>query len=96
MERQASKSTELAEISSKIGWKGTVKRLIRRIKAIQTRTDFSVRERKRLKKIIKKAYIGKSIDYEAVLYEFPGKNLEILKEECEKIFGSYSKRFTKD
>ena len=95
MEKKPYKSTELEEISSRIGWKGTLKRLIRRIKAVFSRTTFSVRERKRLKKIIKKDYIGRSIDYEEVLQEFPGKNLEILREECEKIFSSFSKRLNK-
>ena len=46
---------------------------------------FSVRETKRLKRLIKHRFGGNEIDYESLLYEFPGKTLEHLRETSEEI-----------
>lgn len=50
-----------------------MKRLIRRIKNVGKPRELSVREFKRLKRVIKTDYLGREIDYDALLYEFPGK-----------------------
>ena len=78
-----------------ISWKGTLKRLVRRIKNVRNRTAFSVRERKLLKRIIKQQYVGKALDYDRILYDFPGKSRENLIKECEKIFRGFSKNLKK-
>lgn len=72
-------------LAKMIKWKGTKLRLVERIRAVSQLTKFSVREMKKLRRIIKKEYKGKDIDYEKLVYEFPGKSLTQLKKECNAI-----------
>lgn len=74
-----------------IGWRGTMKRLIRRIKSVGKLKELSVREFKRLKRLIKNRFIGREIDYEALLYDFPGKTLQQLREASEGIIKNRKK-----
>ena len=66
-------------------WKGTRTRLIQRIRNIICKAKFSVRDMKKLKRIVKKEYKDKGIDYDRLIYEFPGKSKVQLIKECKKI-----------
>ena len=79
-------------LAEMINWKGSRVRLFNRISAVCKLSNFSVREMKLLKRIVKKEFSGIPIDYERVLYEFPGKTMRQIKQECNKICTSISKR----
>lgn len=68
-----------------VNWKGTRTRLIQRIRNIIYSAKFSVRDIKKLKRIVKKEYKGSAIDYDRLVYEFPGKSKAQLIKECKKI-----------
>ena len=63
-----------------LGWTGNRKQLFKRIKKTCLRQKISAREGKRLKKILK-ALIKekKTIDFEKITEEFPGKKEDTLK-----------------
>mmetsp|Transcript_14086 Transcript_14086/g.15745 ORF Transcript_14086/g.15745 Transcript_14086/m.15745 type:complete len:175 (-) Transcript_14086:107-631(-) len=71
-------------LAKKFGWKSLMKNLVQRIQAL-FKKDFSVREIKLLKQIIKKEYCYKSLDYEKIIFHFPGKKMCRLKEVSEQI-----------
>ena len=66
----------LMDIKRKLGWKTCVKSLIERIKSCIS-DEFSVRDLKKLKGLIKSK--KKEINYEEILFNFPGKSLELVK-----------------
>ena len=71
-------------LHSILGWKSSFKDLVRRIQS-KISHDFSKREIKYLKKIMNDVYNYENIDYEEVLYQFPGKTLERVKEASDMI-----------
>ena len=73
----------LIDIKHKLGWKTCLKDLIARIKSCIS-DKFSVRELKELKRMIKS--MGKEINYEEILFNFPGKSLELVKKAWETIW----------
>ena len=68
----------LTSIANMCKWKGWCEDLLKRIKKIMKPSDFSVREKKHLKKLIKKGLNGKKVDFDAILQEFPGKDSAVL------------------
>lgn len=79
-----------------IGWKGSKRRLLSRIKLIQENILFSVRDIKYLKRVLKKEYRNKVVDYDKVLFDFPGKTRQQIIEVVDKLRApKRSKRSTK-
>ena len=71
-------------LAQKFGWKSLMKNLVQRIQALYKK-DFSVREIKLLKQILKKEFNYQNLDYEKILFHFPGKRIQRLKEVCDQI-----------
>jgi len=70
----------ISMVADKAKWKGKISMLVRRIKRILNNSKLSVREKQDLTRMYKKQVkIGK-IDWESILYEFPGKTLIHVKE----------------
>lgn len=75
-------------------WKSLKKHLVIRIQSLVKR-DFSVRETKNLKRILKKEYNYENLNYEKIIYEFPGKSFARLIEVCDHIVKNrYEKTLT--
>ncbi|CAI2360221.1 unnamed protein product [Moneuplotes crassus] len=73
-ETEADNNQGVAALAEKIQWKCKFKNLVYRVKKLSNK-KFSFREVKALKRIIKKEYQDKPIDYDKVLYHFPGKSM---------------------
>eukprot|EP00343_Euplotes_focardii_P002808 CAMPEP_0205804460 /NCGR_PEP_ID=MMETSP0205-20121125/7384_1 /ASSEMBLY_ACC=CAM_ASM_000278 /TAXON_ID=36767 /ORGANISM="Euplotes focardii, Strain TN1" /LENGTH=198 /DNA_ID=CAMNT_0053074101 /DNA_START=339 /DNA_END=935 /DNA_ORIENTATION=- len=74
-------------LAKKFQWKSLKKYLVLRIQSL-CKKGFSVRETKKLKRIIKKDYKYLELDYERILDNFPGKNIALVKEVCAEIMKS--------
>lgn len=81
--KQASKSTGVRILAELFGWKGLMRHLVLRVKSLCNK-DFSIREIKRLKKIVK-SYKYQNLDYTQISYEFPGQTEQKIKQLCEEI-----------
>uniref|UniRef100_A0A7S3N885 Uncharacterized protein n=1 Tax=Euplotes harpa TaxID=151035 RepID=A0A7S3N885_9SPIT len=66
-------------------WSGPIPLLLKRIKKIIVPSKFTAREVIQLKRILRKEYGFLNIDYQAVAIEFPGKDVEYVQKECDKI-----------
>ncbi|CAI2360040.1 unnamed protein product [Moneuplotes crassus] len=71
-------------LANKISWNWQYENLVERVKNLSDK-KFSFREIKTLKRIIKKEYRHKPLDYEKILYHFPGKTVEKLMATCDHI-----------
>lgn len=89
--RDACSHPGVSLLAKKFGWKSLKKYLVLRIQSLSKR-DFSVRETKALKRILKRDYEYKDLDYGKIIYEFPGKSVQRLKEVCDEII---QRRFQK-
>jgi hypothetical protein len=74
----------LCSLAHAFQWKSLIKNLLFRIKNLCGR-EFSVRELKMLKKLLKKKYKYEKIDYNDLIYEFPGKSVNQLMEVTKRI-----------
>ncbi|CAI2382062.1 unnamed protein product [Moneuplotes crassus] len=68
---------EIQQLCERSGWKSSPSKLLTRIKSLCT-PEFSFREMTLLKKILK-TYKYQNIDYDKVIYEFPGKTISDLR-----------------
>ncbi|CAI2377215.1 unnamed protein product [Moneuplotes crassus] len=82
--REAYTNQGIRILARRFGWKSLMKNLVQRIQSLYKK-DFSVREIKTLKQIVKKEYEYKNLDYDKIIYHFPGKTTERLREICEQI-----------
>jgi hypothetical protein len=82
--KEAVKDRQMNLLANKANWIGPIRNLSKRIKTLCTQRPMSVRERKFLKKIIRRDYEGTEINYNKLLEEFPGKKQRFL----ESIVGS--------
>lgn len=82
--KDASSNPGVCILAKKFRWKSLKKFLLLRIQSLSKR-DFSVRETKALKKILKKEYQYKDLDYSKIIEEFPGKTVRRLEEVCDEI-----------
>jgi hypothetical protein len=71
----------IIELARQFEWKGLNKQLVLRIKNL-SKKDFSARELKQLKSMLRKVYHYKDFDYNEILYDFPGKHINRLREVC--------------
>lgn len=74
----------LKKIAEQLDWRETSKLLLARIQKL-SKMEFTTREVKLLKRMIKKNYAYKNLDYEAIFYHFPGKTMQELIEVSDKI-----------
>lgn len=77
-------SKEVIQLAQSIGWKTLNRQLLTRIRKLSKR-DFSAREIKQLKSIIRHDDNHKDLNYENIIYHFPGKSLKRLKEVSKQI-----------
>lgn len=70
----------ILEVANKAQWKGKLSMLVRRIRKILTNGDLSVREKQDLTRMYKRQIKLGQLDWEKLLYEFPGKNLIYIRE----------------
>lgn len=70
-------------------WKGHPRNLVKRIQTLSQPKDLSAREMKLLRKLLK-GIDEDAIDYEELLYNFPGKRIEQIKEVSEEIMSRRS------
>ena len=75
----------ITSLSYEVSWRGSQELLIRRIRKILKPSKLSVRERKLLLNLVIEAQQQKTIDYEEISYNFPGKDLQYLKNEIQII-----------
>ena len=74
-------------LAKKCKWKGTLEDLLKRIKKITTPSDFSFREMKQLKRLLKNRLNGKELDLDSILLEFPGKEAPLVMSRINQIKG---------
>lgn len=77
-EEDLSQHRGILQVGDRAGWRSSPAKLLLRIKALKTE-NFSFREVKALKKILKNKYEYENINFEKVIYEFPGKTMKALK-----------------
>lgn len=70
----------ILEVAQQVGWKGKTSMVVRRIKKILNNSELSVREKQDLTRMYKQQVKEGQLDWEKILYEFPGKNLIFVKE----------------
>jgi hypothetical protein len=78
----------LHEVARKVSWRGRASKLLNRIRKITKNKKFSVRDAKLLSKLANQQKKKGSINLEEISYYFPGKSLQMIEEEYEKIFES--------
>ena len=71
---EAEQNKEVINLGKSLNWKYSLRNLIVRVQKF-VNSNFSVRETKLLKKLVKESDM-KNIDYENILYNFPGKSIE--------------------
>lgn len=81
----------LQELSKRVGWKASAKKLLARIRSLWD-SEFSCREVKQLKQILKKNYEYKRIDMNEVIYHFPGKNMATLEKMVDTLIQKYKEK----
>lgn len=69
-------------------WKGHAKNIVRRIQRLSKPQSLSAREMKLFKRLYKKQKVDGTPNYEEMLYEFPGKTIDILQEAGELYLSS--------
>lgn len=71
------------ELFEKINWKGSITSLMDRIwKLISNKEYLSYRDFKQLRKLYYQQLRRKNVDWDSLLFEFPGRSLEYIKEVC--------------
>ena len=75
----------LSKISEEVQWRGPILLLLKRIKKILNNSRFSVRQIIQLKRIMKRQYKYKDLDYHAFSLKFPGKSVESIIDMCNQI-----------
>ncbi|CAI2363630.1 unnamed protein product [Moneuplotes crassus] len=78
------KDDDFMNLRNRVGWNAAPKKLLTRIKS-RCGTDFSCREIKLLKKLLKKWDYHYQIDLEKIIYHFPGKTMTGLKRVIETL-----------
>ena len=73
--------SDLETLKASISWKNPISHLKKRIQKLFKPKELSVREKMKLKRILK-LYNNESIDYEYLKTEFPGKSQSILESTC--------------
>lgn len=81
----------IRQLCSRACWRATPAKLLGRIKTLRD-TKFSFREIKALKKLLRDGYEYENIDYDKVLYDFPGKTMEKLREMCDELVSSFHQK----
>ncbi|CAI2359805.1 unnamed protein product [Moneuplotes crassus] len=81
----------IEQLKERSGWKACHAKLLTRIKSLYS-SEFSFREIKKLKKILRNTYNFGEIDYEKLIYEFPGKTMTVLTEICIRLKESYGNK----
>lgn len=66
----------LSEIKREIDWRGTRNKLLKRIRKLGRSPDFSARDIRLLKKLANQQRKKGYLDFEEMLYYFPGKSIE--------------------
>lgn len=70
----------LSNLAISTGWIGPISSLINRIRCVYAKqSSMSIRECKLLRKIVRREYVGRQIDYEKLSISFPGKSIDTLK-----------------
>jgi hypothetical protein len=73
----------LVGLIKKTGWRGSCLTIKQRIlKLVENSKTFSSRELKKLRKIFYKMIKANKLDWNELNYQFPGKNLDYIKETC--------------
>jgi hypothetical protein len=70
----------IEDVANKAKWKGKISMLVRRLKKILHNGDLSVREKQDLTRMYKRQIKLGQLDWDKLLYEFPGKNLIYVRE----------------
>jgi hypothetical protein len=70
----------MMEVAERVGWKGKLSMLVKRVNKILNNGQLSIREKQDLTRMFKKQAKKCKIDWESILYEFPGKTLIYVKE----------------
>ena len=65
-------------LAYKSQWKGDNWTLVNRVRGLVSLSKFSIREFKALRKILRKDYKDKEVDYDKLIFEFPGKSMQAL------------------
>ncbi|CAI2374502.1 unnamed protein product [Moneuplotes crassus] len=79
------------ELCSKVNWRSSAAKLLARIKTL-CNPEFSFREMRKLKKIIKRIHNQEEIDYNDLIYEFPGKTIHILQDTIRSLLESSNQK----
>ena len=79
----------ISSLWKKAQWKGNAKKFLKRIKKIVFRNEFSFREIKKLKILLRKGIINREIDITSIAKEFPGKEKSLILSEIKRIKSQY-------
>lgn len=70
----------IEEVGKHMGWTGKKSKLVGRLRKIFNNVDLSIREKQALTRMYKQQMKAGMVDWEQILYEFPGKTLIFIKE----------------
>jgi hypothetical protein len=76
--QEAVKDEQINLLARKAVWTGPIRKLAKRIKSLCAPHPFSIREMKLMRRLIRRSYFFKKIDYEELTYNFPGRTLEFI------------------
>lgn len=75
---EAAKDAQLNHLAKKVGWSGPIRNMIKRIRSLCDPHPLSVREMKLMKRLIRRKYLLKEIDFEELTDNFPGRTLDFI------------------
>jgi hypothetical protein len=76
--QEAVKDEQTNLLARKVGWKGPIRNLVKRIKSLCVPHPFSIREMKLMRRLIRRTYLFQKIDYEELTDNFPGRTLKFI------------------
>jgi hypothetical protein len=76
----------LLNLKREMNWVGTTRQILQRIWILKENTKLSVRDERLVRKIANEQVAAKSLNFEAILYNFPCKDEDEIKSICNKIF----------
>lgn len=83
---------EVIFLVKEVSWISSPTKLVKRVQSLANESEFSVRDMKLLKRTLKKKYKNKKVNYEELMFQFPGKDINVLIQLSEEILNTKQTR----
>lgn len=75
---EAVKDAKINLLAKEVGWSGPIRNMVKRIRSLCVPRPISVREMKLMRRLLRRKYFLKEIDFEELTDDFPGRTLEFI------------------